>query len=81
MNMYLRFKNLKFKNLTGCWPQAVGYWQLNWKKVNLISIKKLPKARGHEPEANFAAKLRNFIESTTKNLTFTIFVGLKPTIQ
>jgi hypothetical protein len=46
MNMYLRFKNLKFKDLTGCWPQAFGYWQLNWKKVNLTSIKKLPKARG-----------------------------------
>jgi hypothetical protein len=45
--------------------------------INLTSIKKLPKARGHEPEANSAAKLRNFIEFSTKNLTFTIFVDLK----
>jgi hypothetical protein len=47
------------------------------EKVN----KKLPQATDYEPEANSAANLRNFIESTTKNLTFTIFVGLKPTIQ
>jgi hypothetical protein len=43
--MYLRFKNLKFKDLTGCWPQAFGYWQLKLEKGKSYIYQKAAKSQ------------------------------------